>query len=176
MKRLILTAVLTICMVGVAQADLYVDHTDVYDTLSVHWYGPYQDGASWSHNNPYGGGNYDTAMSLGLISSVTLTINTSGLNPSDEHIGVRFTDKLGSTHDLPGWMVNGNNVYNLQQDWLDGVAVNATLYYTGFFDNDSATINWSELTVDGAVVPVPGAVLLGILGLSAAGIKLRKFA
>jgi len=29
---------------------------------------------------------------------------------------------------------------------------------------------------DDAVVPVPGAVLLGILGLSAAGIKLRKFA
>jgi len=26
------------------------------------------------------------------------------------------------------------------------------------------------------VVPVPGAVLLGILGLSAVGVKLRKFA
>ena len=30
--------------------------------------------------------------------------------------------------------------------------------------------------VTGVVVPVPGAVLLGILGLSAAGIKLRRFA
>ncbi|MFC1766422.1 hypothetical protein ACFL6U_30630 [Planctomycetota bacterium] len=30
--------------------------------------------------------------------------------------------------------------------------------------------------IDGAIVPVPGAVLLGILGLSAAGLKLRKFA
>ena len=29
---------------------------------------------------------------------------------------------------------------------------------------------------ESTVVPVPGAVLLGILGLSAAGIRLRKFA
>jgi len=33
-----------------------------------------------------------------------------------------------------------------------------------------------EYSVAGLVVPVPGAVLLGILGLSAAGIKLRRFA
>ncbi len=31
-------------------------------------------------------------------------------------------------------------------------------------------------TVSAEVVPVPGAVLLGILGLSAVGVKLRKFA
>jgi len=29
--------------------------------------------------------------------------------------------------------------------------------------------------VDGVVVPVPGAVLLGMLGLSIAGMKLRKY-
>ncbi len=32
------------------------------------------------------------------------------------------------------------------------------------------------LLVDATVVPVPGAVLLGILGLCAAGLKLRKYA
>jgi len=31
-------------------------------------------------------------------------------------------------------------------------------------------------SLDATIVPVPGAILLGILGLSAAGIKLRKFA
>ena len=36
---------------------------------------------------------------------------------------------------------------------------------------------WGQLAIDEVVaVPVPGAVLLGILGLSAAGVKLRKFA
>jgi len=34
----------------------------------------------------------------------------------------------------------------------------------------------SFLGIDAVVVPVPGAVLLGMLGLSVAGIKLRKFA
>jgi hypothetical protein len=34
--------------------------------------------------------------------------------------------------------------------------------------------SWGEFT-DVSVVPVPGAVLLGILGLGAAGLKLRKF-
>jgi hypothetical protein len=32
------------------------------------------------------------------------------------------------------------------------------------------------LLVDATVVPVPGAVLLGMLGLCAAGLKLRKYA
>lgn len=36
--------------------------------------------------------------------------------------------------------------------------------------------DWIRVVTEGTVVPVPGAVLLGILGLSAAGIKLRKFA
>ena len=34
----------------------------------------------------------------------------------------------------------------------------------------------TSFDAESSVVPVPGAVLLGILGLSAAGIKLRKFA
>ena len=36
--------------------------------------------------------------------------------------------------------------------------------------------SWAIDNVEVTVVPVPGAVLLGILGLSVAGIKLRKFA
>lgn len=33
-----------------------------------------------------------------------------------------------------------------------------------------------SVTFDGTVVPVPGSVLLGVLGLTAAGVKLRKYA
>ena len=37
---------------------------------------------------------------------------------------------------------------------------------------DNATLLWGEINL----VPVPGAVLLGMLGLGAAGLKLRRFA
>ena len=36
--------------------------------------------------------------------------------------------------------------------------------------------SWYDLWIDAELVPVPGAVLLGMLGLGAAGLKLRKSA
>ena len=42
--------------------------------------------------------------------------------------------------------------------------------------NDGDSILDSYMGIDAAVVPVPGAVLLGILGLGVAGVKLRKSA
>lgn len=73
----------------------------------------------------------------------------------------------------------------LVQDWVDG----ASNY--GLFFPDNAPIqssNTSEMadeytrtysghvqwTIDATIVPVPGAVLLGLLGLGAAGVKLRR--
>ncbi len=59
--------------------------------------------------------------------------------------------------------------------WHKWLKNNLTALYTA---NDytaySNTGAW--IVTDQAVVPVPGAVLLGMLGLSVAGIKLRKFA
>jgi hypothetical protein len=45
-------------------------------------------------------------------------------------------------------------------------------YFQSPEGTDNATLLWGEINL----VPVPGAVLLGILGLSAAGLKLRRFA
>jgi len=45
-------------------------------------------------------------------------------------------------------------------------------YNSGLTNPDGAKI----LVPDGEYVPVPGALLLGVMGLSAAGIKLRRFA
>ena len=46
------------------------------------------------------------------------------------------------------------------------------IMYSHYLDGGDAYI----AVPDTAYVPVPGAVILGLLGLGAAGIKLRKFA
>ena len=51
---------------------------------------------------------------------------------------------------------------------------NTTDYYYSIIDWDNNTI-YTDFETNGTVVPIPGAVLLGILGLSAVGVKLRKF-
>lgn len=86
----------------------------------------------------------------------------------------------------PGWEVSGR--YDSPHD--DNSHFIAAVYTTSTW----AAATWSLVDVidyvdhlpdprlaawvvsDHAVIPVPGAVLLGILGLGAAGLKLRKFA
>ncbi len=176
----ILVAALIALTAGSAVADTYSETVTVNADLWAGWYGfKPEDSITWPHNNPYAGGDYEAAVTLGLIDSVTLTINASGINSGDESVGVTFYDKDGGDHYL-GLLASGNTVFNLQAGWLDGVEVTGTLTYTnnGSMWNpdwtDDATICSSTLTVVGSPVPVPGAVLLGMLGLSVAGARLRK--
>lgn len=171
----ILVAALIALTAGSAVADTYTETVTVNANLWAGWFKP-EDSITWPHNNPYAGGDYEAAVTLGLIDSVTLTINASGINPGDESVGVTFFDKDGDDHYL-GLLASGNTVFNLQAGWLDGVEVKGTLTYSsnGMMDwTDDATICSSTLTVVGSPVPVPGAVLLGMLGLSVAGARLRK--
>jgi len=184
MKKVILIAIMTICMATAARADLYVDYVDdmehslVSYWQSTGWFSGYvvNDESAWDHENPFVG-DYEAALAAGLINGVTLNINASGIESgADDVVGVGFLDKNGFDHDL-GRIYDGDNILTLDPTWIDGVTVKATLYLDGWLDTyDSASINSSALTVDGTPVPVPGAVLLGLLGLSAAGIKLRKHA
>jgi hypothetical protein len=59
----------------------------------------------------------------------------------------------------------GYGFYGTDGDVISSLQVN----YTG--DNGFAI---GEFGIAGSVVPVPGAVLLGMLGLSVAGVKLRR--
>lgn len=92
---------------------------------------------------------------LGLI------VNTSGLNNTDSVLGASGTSYDTST--MRGLEFTSQDQVEL---WVspDGMAM--TLKASNVLDN----IRVVEL------VPVPGAVLLGMLGLGAAGVKLRKFA
>jgi len=61
--------------------------------------------------------------------------------------------------------------------WFGGYGVGDTSFaYGAEYYGTSANGLLYQGTLDITPVPVPGAILLGLLGLSAAGIKLRKFA
>jgi len=180
MKKLMLSLVLTICMAGAAQADLYTDYVPVFTDLVVQWLDP-PETLTWTHNNPYVG-DYEAALAGGLITSVTLVIHANVSDAEDDTVGIVFTDSHGGSHAL-GNLDTGfdcDNIFNLSPSWLggtQGMQVAATLEYS--YSNsgdfwDSAGINYSELRVTGCPVPVPAAFLLGLLGMGAAGLRLRK--
>jgi len=165
------------CMVGVAQADMYTDHVVIGERLFSN--GTFNDSVIWSHTNPYVG-DYEAALAASLINSVTLTINASDIQQNDDKVGVVFTDAGGNEHFL-GDLGNGHDTtFNLDKTWLDDTQVLATLRFTSSNGAggswDDALINYSELTVNGSPVPIPAAVLLGVVGLGMAGWKLRKYA
>jgi hypothetical protein len=177
MKKIVFASILMSCLAGIAQADLsecvcYTNHVSVNECLLVYLLHP-EDSACWLHSNPYPG-DYEEALEDDLICKVTLTVNACDIEPCDDKVGVKLEDKDGHWREL-GYLNNGDTVFCLDPEWLDTVKVKATLYYTGSICDwwDDAKIICSDLTV--CAVPVPGAVLLGMLGLSAAGLKLRKW-
>jgi len=58
--------------------------------------------------------------------------------------------------------------------YVNIILTGGKVFDTAVFQSNEYAFEFDNLAV--GTVPVPGAVLLGILGLSAAGIKLRKFA
>jgi hypothetical protein len=87
----------------------------------------------------------------------------SSLTPIDLSLGNGFTDGILSSG-------NGNwDNPNIRFDLTSTPVSSLALVNTTDWIAPTGTMNLS-------IVPVPGAVLLSILGLGAAGIKLRKFA
>jgi hypothetical protein len=58
--------------------------------------------------------------------------------------------------------------------YVNIILTGGKVFDTAVFQSNEYAFEFDNLAV--GTVPVPGAVLLGLLGLSAAGIKLRKFA
>jgi len=204
MKKVILTAVLTICMATVAQADmtetLVVNEVagTFVDTIDFH------QGSGWLYKD------YVTiSQGNNLEYSHNLNAGPDGLDIPTSNLVTNATLELRLKDDE-----NDNYDYNTFWHWFDydnreyvwlgldgGTLVEIgemdTQNYStviglellnddGVLGVDIAVVNnmgtadirldYSKLSGEYAVVPVPGAILLGLLGLSAAGIKLRKHA
>ena len=179
MKRLIaICGVLALLSVtSSAIADIYVETLPIYQ---------YSVGGTISYAHTYD-------HSADPIEYATLTIVADDVDgPGDGMDGeqdmVSIQDSGGTWHQLGylndmGYYTNwqyspgaGNpthpdaittTVFNLDPSWLNGLPVSVNIETLWGVEIETSTLT---------VVPVPGAILLGILGLSAAGLKLRKFA
>jgi hypothetical protein len=84
---------------------------------------------------------------------------------------------VGYTDPTPGW-------FNGHSGFIDYAVPGSPPPWAGTIVQITATAPWFTLadfdviggSLDATIVPVPGAVLLGILGMSVAGLKLRKHA
>ena len=117
------------------------------------------DGPEVGWSQPVNWENYDDGASTGVIGSLG------------------FAWWASDDHALPG--DTGGTAYDETDqadiDALRETVLNNQTFATGYIRiKDAPGGDWqvTQLTVD--VVPVPGAVLLGMLGLSVAGAKLRK--
>jgi len=121
-------------------------------------------------------------------SSITMPSNILMIQANLSNLGINDRILVGADP----WVFNGQS--EIPGEGTEGIANQITMYNPGSYDGGNLlTLKFSAPgsnldtlfgtnrnlaggEVKGQVVPVPAAVLLGLLGLGAAGIKLRRFA
>lgn len=158
---------------------VWVDVTGLGDMISITATGTWGHDPSWT-SGPDGRAANDPTRAV----YTDLGISAVSGGQLNALIGVFLTDVAPSLADVPDSLVWGMDDMaspELQQAFVIGaslsgitVPVGATRLFLGLNNGYEWNNNVGELTV--RVVPVPAAVLLGVLGLGAAGIGLRKYA
>lgn len=171
-----LKILLFVSSAAVAAPMFCADHVVVEERLEVWANGPTQDTVSWDHDNPFWNvGNYEETLDRGGIQGVGLVVTAADIAAWDNVVTLTFTDKNGIDHDL-GRVRRGVNVYKIDEHWLNGVVVGATLDFRRDWRRDrfdDAVILTSSLVVKyesdlvspaAAAVPAPGAMILAGVG------------
>lgn len=151
--------------------------TGIEDDTDITVGSPFEIGQLVHFNRPIGSGTAGSAVDLTVdlefdnVESFTFTLgidetpNAPGPPLSDDHIYFpsSYTSQTFYVGGLP---------YTLQLLGFGPDAEHLVSSFTSPEGTDNETLLWGEINL----VPIPGAVLLGILGLGAAGLKLRRFA
>jgi len=140
---------------------------------------PFAIGQLVHFNRPIGSGTAGSAVDLtveldfqgGGTESFTFTLgidetpNSPGPPASDDHIF------FPSSYTSSTFFIGGDP-YTLELLGFGDDAGSILDEFQSPEGDDNATLLWGQINL----VPVPGAILLGMLGLGAAGLKLRRFA
>ena len=144
----------------------------------VRFYSDSADLPATDPTDPY----YENALTASVADS-GLVVAVSGGSSSDGRIIYAFTADLSSSPVLVNagdktWLsVVENSTGDPRWSWSRYDNTTQGMVFWSSIQNDWASSNGDmAFSLDGTVVPVPGAFLLGMLGLSIAGVKLRKFA
>lgn len=150
--------------------EIYFDDTaNVLDGLNTtygfQWTGTYVNyeysGTATSPADLPGGGTFVATQSLSIQSDSITQAPNDGVNPS-ETLSVVYYLESGKTYE---------QFLTALYDGFDGLdTFRIGIHVRGILPD---TLNESDSFI---MTPLPGAVLLGILGLGMAGIKLRKYA
>ena len=200
MKKLLLALVSTLCMVGVAQADLYTFSFDSDDSpglannstaaqTETYMEGIYMGGLSPFNNitvlasdddgkiitnalDPLGPDQWLQANTKNLPDAFRISFNNTPIISVSFEWAVMQNDfylRADGIEFVVGYG-HGNDV--IHDSWSKTFDGPVTELY--FHNSSSGWIGIDNLVVTPYLVPVPAAVLLGVLGLCAAGMKLRK--
>jgi len=109
---------------------------------------------------------FDNLESFTFQFDINETPNSSTVPPAPDDV-ISFPSSIA-----PQTFSQDGSLYTLELIGFGDDITSLQDYFQSVEGTNNATLLWGEINL----VPVPGAVLLGMLGLGAAGLKLRRFA